>query len=108
MPTEIRIYYEGDRLLKEGLNGLFSEIRVRAAEKRCKVRFIPAEGTPSKDFGIAIRANTTSWNILLLDSEGPDNGSLSASLCAKKGWGQAQADSIFWMVEMMESWFHTD
>jgi hypothetical protein len=108
MPAEIRIYYEGDSLLREGLNAIFSEIRVRAAAKRCKLRFIPAKGTPSRDFDIALKANTASWNILLLDSEGPDNGSLSASLCAKKGWGKSQEDSIFWMVEMMESWFHAD
>jgi hypothetical protein len=108
MLTEIHIYYEGDGLLKQGLSAFLSEIRNRAREKRCSVRLIPTNGTPSRDFGIAIKTNTTSWNILLLDSEGPDNGGLSASLCAEKGWGPSQTDSIFWMVEMMESWFHAD
>jgi hypothetical protein len=108
MLTEIRIYYEGDGLLREGLSAFFSDIRTRAKEKGCNVRFIPANGTPQRDFGIAIKTNTTSWNILLLDSEGPDDGRLSASLCAKMGWDPSQIDSIFWMVEMMESWFHAD
>jgi hypothetical protein len=108
MVTEIRIYYEGDGLLREGLSAFFSEIRARANEKRCRVRFIPAKGTPDRDFAIAIKANTTSWNVLLLDSEGPDNGRLSRSLCARMSWVPSQIDSIFWMVEMMESWFHAD
>ena len=77
MLTEIRIYYEGDGLLRQGLSAFLSEIRDRAREKRCSVRLIPTNGTPSRDFGIAIQTNTTSWNVLLLDSDGPDNGSLS-------------------------------
>ena len=59
-------------------------------------------------FHVAIAANKNVWNILLTDSEGPDTGALSESLCRKYGWDRDHQDSIFWMVEMMESWFHAD
>jgi hypothetical protein len=96
MLTEIRIYFEGDKSLRPGFAAFFSEIRDRGKEKRCKVEFIATDGTPDRDFDIAMKANPTAWNILLRDSEGPYNPSRSPS------------DSIFWMVEMMESWFHAD
>ena len=108
MLTEIRIYYEGDRLLRPGFDAFFSEIRDRAKQQRCRVRLIPTNGKPARDFGIAIRTNIAAWNVLLLDSERADTGSLSASLCAENGWDTSQADSVFWMVQMMESWFHAD
>jgi hypothetical protein len=44
------------------------------------------------------RKHPAAWNILLRDSEGP----LLAGRLASEG------DSIFWMVEAMESWFHAD
>jgi hypothetical protein len=53
-------------------------------------------GTAQRDFGIAMRKHPTAWNILLRDSEGPWKEDLQTS------------DSIFWMVEMMEVWFHAD
>jgi hypothetical protein len=108
MFTEIRIYYEGDALLKPGFSSFFSELRDRAKAKRCGFRLIQAKGTPCRDFGNAITANPTAWNILLKDSEGPDTGDLSASLCRENRWDASHADSIFWMVEMMEAWFHAD
>ena len=40
MLTEIRIYYEGNRLLRPGFDAFFSEIRDRAKQKRCRVRLI--------------------------------------------------------------------
>ena len=109
MLTEIRIYYEGDALLKPGFHRFFSGLRQRAKDKRCGFRLIPSRGTQCcRDFAIAIRANPNAWCILLKDSEGPDSGNLSVSLCNQNGWNPSQADSIFWMVEMMESWFHAD
>ena len=108
MVTEIRIYYEGDPLLKPGFHAFFTALRDRAKEKRCGFRLIAAKGTPCRDFQDAIKTNPDAWNILLKDSEGPDAGDLSASLCKQNEWSQSHVDSIFWMVEMMESWFHAD
>jgi hypothetical protein len=41
---------------------------------------------------------------LLIDSEGPDDGKLFARLELPA----AQKDSVFWMVQLMESWFLAD
>lgn len=108
MFDEIHIYYEGDASLKEGFDVFFRSLRDRARERRCSFRTIPAKGNSVRDFGIAIKNNPQAWNILLKDSEGPYAGGLSVSLCTKNGWTQSHAASIFWMVEMMESWFHAD
>jgi len=72
------------------------------------VELIATGGTPARDFGIAIRTHRNSWNILLLDSDAPDDGQLSKALVARHGWDKSHEESIFWMVEMMESWFHAD
>ena len=45
-----------------------------------------------------MRKHSAAWNILLRDSEGP----------LSQDRPRAQADLVFWMVEMMESWFHAD
>ena len=108
MLHEIRIYCEGDRLLKPGFHAFFAALRKQARDKRCDFHLIAAKGTPCRDFGIAIKAHPDAWNILLKDSEGPDSGDLSASLCKQHEWSPSHADSIFWMVEMMESWFQAD
>jgi hypothetical protein len=96
MTTEIRIYFEGHKNLRPGFAAFFSEIRTRGTEKRCKVEFIATGGKPERDFDIAMKTHRTAWNVLLRDSEGPYNPGLSPS------------DSKFWMVEMMEAWFHAD
>jgi hypothetical protein len=108
MFTEIRIYYEGHALLQSGFHAFFKDLRVEAAKKRVPVQFIAAYGKPCRDFNIATTQHPAAWNILLKDREGPDNGDLSIGLCAEQGWDKSLADSIFWMVEMMESWFHAD
>jgi Domain of unknown function (DUF4276) len=106
--TKIRIYFEGDKSLRSGFHDFFRDIRSRGEQKRCKVEFIATGGTPELYFTIANRKHPTARNILLRDSEGPDQLGLSESLCDRQGWNRSLADSIFWMVEMMESWFHAD
>src|ERR1017187_7760379 len=98
MPREIRIYFEGDKSLKAGFDAFLQEIRERASTSHCKVWIVATGGTPERDFGIALRNHPAAWNVLLRDSEGPSQPNRPASL----------AGSIFWMVEMMESWFHAD
>jgi Domain of unknown function (DUF4276) len=108
--TEIRIYFEGHEALRPGFNEFFSSLRSHARTRRCGFRVIPggSGSTACRDFSIALRTHPNAWNILLKDSEGPDTGALSESLCREQGWDKANRDSIFWMVEMMESWFHAD
>jgi hypothetical protein len=107
--TEIRIYFEGDKCLTPGFRAFLNEIFERARARRCKVNLIAAGGTPARDFDIAIRTHLDALNILLLDSdERPDGAQRTSAFIATQGWTNAHKDSIFWMVEMMEPWFHAD
>ena len=108
MPAEIRLYFEGSPLLRPGFDAFFREVKSRAREKRCLFRPVAAEGTPVQDFIAGLKTNPDAWNVLLMDSEGPLAPNAAADLCAKYGLDQSHADSIFWMVETMESWFHAD
>jgi hypothetical protein len=110
MYTEICIYFEGDDLLRPGFGVFFSELRRQATKRRCRFRLVAGgsgEGA-CRDFGTAIRTNPATWNILLRDSEGPADAKLSVSLCRTQAWDESHADSIFWMVQMMEAWLHAD
>lgn len=100
MPTEIRIYFEGHALLKPGFDGFFKELHERARKQRRGFHLIPSKSGAQarRDFGIALTVNPKAWNVLLLDSEGPYDGRRA----------RTHRNSVFWMVEMMESWFHAD
>jgi len=105
-PTEIRIYYEGDKALTPGFAQFFSQLRDKATASRCKVNLISGRSGSEacRDFATALKTHKNAWNILLKDSEGPDHG----NLCEEQAWDKSHSDSIFWMVQMMESWFHAD
>ena len=105
---EIRIYFEGAPALKPGFAKFFEELRACARAKGIPFRPVAGGGRVVQDFGIAIRRHRSAWNILLKDSEGPLAPDASITLCRQQHWDTSHADSIFWMVEMMESWFHAD
>jgi hypothetical protein len=103
---EIRIHYEGDPQLKEGLHSFFGKLAFEGYSRRCRVHFIAGRGRDDAihDFQDALESHPSSWNVFLIDSEGPDDGRLFARLrlpatCRK---------SVFWMVQLMESWFLAD
>jgi hypothetical protein len=106
MVSEIRIYYEGDEALQAGFHRFFSEIRSLAYNRKCKFRLISTGTKWRQNFHLAIKNHSDSWNILLTDSDGQTYS--ATERCKQNGWDQAHAASIFWMVEMMESWFHAD
>src|ERR1700733_15387714 len=97
MVTEIRIYFEGDDALRPGFRSFLGQIAEAARSRRCRFSLIAASGTPVQDYRDGIKANPGAWNVLLRDSEEaipkprPD-----------------MPDSVFWMVEIMESWFLAD
>jgi hypothetical protein len=99
MPAEIRIYFEGDRLLKPGFDAFFKDLRQCARERRCGFLLISAKsGEQARhDFETSLQTNRDAWSILLIDSEGP--------LPRRTG---PHAGRVFWMVEIMEAWFHAD
>src|ERR1700689_1086141 len=88
----------------------FEEIKKRAKERRCSFHLIAGRSgeMACRDFEIALRTHPDAWNILLRDSEGSADATLSASVCRKYGWDESHAGSIFWMVQMTEAWFHAD
>jgi hypothetical protein len=106
MVTEIRIYFEGDSALKPGFHKFLGEIREAWGSRQCRFRLIDANGTPVEDYRDGMKANPDAWNILLLDSEDAITEPL-ADLCTRKGLA-GFSDSVFWMVQTMESWFLAD
>ena len=106
--AEIRIYFEGHDALRSGFSSFFRELRDLVRVKRWHFTLIATGGTPTRDFAIGLRKHPQAFNILLLDSERADDGKLTAALIAKEGWDKSHANSIFWMVHMMEAWFHAD
>jgi hypothetical protein len=107
MVSELRIYFEGDRRLRPGFHEFFKEIREVAFARRCYVKLVDTDGTPVADFLTALKANPDAWNVLLLDSDAPNNTSLSEFL-RSKGLERSHQESVFWMVQIMETWFLSD
>lgn len=106
MVKEIRIHFEGHPALKEGFRQFFGEVVSLARERRWHVQFIAGHGRGNtiRDYCDACESHRLSWNVLLIDSEGPDDGKLFQKL----GLPAAKKDSVFWMVQLMESWFLAD
>jgi hypothetical protein len=103
----LRIYFEGDNCLRPGLHAFFRQVLERARANGWTVNLISTDGTPKRDFGIALRSHPEAWNILLLDSESTDAHRRPTQPIASEGW-TTRPESVFWMVEMMESWFYAD
>jgi hypothetical protein len=97
MVRKIRIYFEGDAQLRPGFRQFLSEIADAARNKRCQFDLIATDGTPIQDFRDALKTHSGAWNVLLLDSD-----------LGKAGLEGCDSDSIFWMVQIMESWFLAD
>jgi Domain of unknown function (DUF4276) len=103
MVTELRLYFEGDRGLKPGFHKFLEEIVELARSRRCKFQLVEAQGTPIQDFRVALKTHSDAWNVLLLDWEDGDEAAIR-----KRGLAGCDPDSVFWMVQIMESWFLAD
>ena len=108
MVSEFRIYFEGDKALRQGFLTFLGEIYNQARMRKCRINLIAAGGTPIEDYRIAVKTHRDAWNILILDSEGPDDGNLFAHLCLSRGVDMSCAGSVFFMVQLMEAWFLAD
>lgn len=89
---EIRVYFEGHRLLRTGFSDFFVELREAAHKAGSRIEFIAAKDGPSV-YRKAARTHPNAWNILLKDSEGPH---------------APNAENVFYMVELMEACFLAD
>ena len=107
--NEIRLYFEGHKSLRPGFYEFFSELRRYAKEKGWRFHRLVACGARAvDDFRYALQSHPEAWNILLMDSEGPDNGNLFYALRRKHRLNADLKDSVFWMVQLMEAWFLAD
>ena len=115
MVSEIQIFLEGDKALLKGFHA-FLKPAIDAARQR-GIRFQLVSGGPLdetiKDFMDAIQDNSDAFNILLVDSDGPDGGNLIASIKGRSTWNgrvgaRIQDNQIHFMVEVMESWLLAD
>lgn len=89
--TEIRIYFEGDKALRQGFSQFLVPIRDAARARRIGFRPVAVDGKSEENFQIGIRSHPDACNVLL--REGPD---------------APQRESVFWMVQLMEAWFLAD
>ena len=103
MVTKLRVYFEGDDRLRPGFRQFLSEIAEVARSKRCYFDLIATEGTPVQDFQTALKSHPNAWNVLLLDREDPQEFERR-----KKALEGCDPNSIFWMLQIMESWFLAD
>lgn len=87
---EIRIYFEGNKGLRSGFLSFFAELTTAPWNAGSRLEVIAAKDGPSM-YRKAERTHPQAWNILLQDSEGPVPAQ--------------HAKDIFWMVQLMESWF---
>ena len=109
MVAEVRIYFGGEHSLRRGFTEFFSSV----AGLTRRPRMIAGRGTPVRDFFAGVQRNPSSVNVLLMDSEGPDNGQLIARLKDRGDWNASVAravgdDQMHFMVQVMETWFLAD
>jgi hypothetical protein len=103
---EIRVYFEGHRMLRQGFERFYSELRSTARQLGSEISFIAARDGPSM-YRKAASAHPNAWNILLKDSEDPmPRGAVT--LCKRHGIDPSLVGNVFWMVELMEAWFLAD
>lgn len=112
MVTAIYIYFEGDPQLRRGFGQFLSTIREVARGKRITFQLVACGARPVRDFMIALESQPEAFNVLLLDSEGPDDGRLYDRLAQHDHWhppgGIVPPEQVHFMVQLMESWFLAD
>jgi Domain of unknown function (DUF4276) len=91
--TEVRVYFEGDKALRPGFSQFLGPIREKASNRKIRFQLIAGKGNAERDFLIAQKTHQQALNVLLKDSEGP---------------GATNENCVFWMVQLMESWFLAD
>jgi hypothetical protein len=105
--TAIRIYFEGSPRLKPGFHAFLKELVLACRERRREIRFIDggSQNDAVADFKTGLKANPEDTCVLLIDSDGPDSGNGFLPVCQR--W-HIPVDRVFWMVQVMESWFLAD
>jgi hypothetical protein len=119
MVREIRVYVEGGgdgRHTKTDFRHGFSEFlkevvsKVRSKGIRWSIIVCGSRNHTYDDFLIALKTHSDSFNVLLVDSEGPVNNSPCYHLKKNDKWdfNRNQDENCHLMVQMMESWLIAD
>lgn len=114
---EIRIYVEGggDKDSKAAIRAAFSQFldryRMHARSRKLRWEVIACGSRESayEKFSDAENRNGDAFNVLLVDSEGPVQGTARQHLTRLDRWklNAVADDQVHLMVEAMESWFLT-
>ncbi len=118
MVSEIRIYVEGGGdakstkiALREGFDRFLGELKAKARQCRLGWRVVLGGGLDEtvKDFQLAVRNHPAAMNMLLVDSDGPVEGTARQHLAGKLARSSDLEESqCHLMVQVMESWLIAD
>ena len=115
MVSEIRIYFEGDRRLRPGLEAFLKPAIDLARERRVRFKAVAGGSTDEtiKDFLDGVQDYPGALIILLVDSDRRDDGNLVAAVKSRSSWNTrlgaaVHEEQIHSMVQVMESWFLAD
>ena len=116
--TGIAIYLEGGghltsskAALRQGMNEFLGPIRDQARRRRLTWNVVPCgsrEGARDA-FVHAVRTEPEIFNVLLVDSEEPPQGTACEHLRAHDGWTlDSDPEALHLMVQSMETWIVAD
>lgn len=115
MVREIRLYFEGNKKLRQGFRRFLQSPIDLARQHRVQFKLIAADSKAEaiRDFMTAVCTHSTSLNFLLVDSDCPDKGNLIASIREHANWDAKvdagiRDDQLHFMVQVMETWFLAD
>jgi len=120
MVAEVRIYVEGGgnrddtkTLLRQGFREFFRDLEAIARERNIGWRIVACGSREGayRAFKIALGANPTAFNILLVDAEEAVERPPWLHLAQRDGWAcpdGATEDHCHLMVQCMEAWFIAD
>lgn len=116
--TGVAIYMEGGgdstaskAAIRQGMGEFLRAIRDRVRERRLTWKLVACGSRNSAHdaFTHAVRTQPRAFNILLVDSEGPINGTPREHLNAREGWHLSGDEEVFHvMVQSMETWIVAD
>lgn len=99
--NELRIYFEGDDRLRRGFRQFFRDIADAASRSGWRLAPpVATYGRPVQAFRIALQTHSSAWNVLLLDHEDAGEAGIR-----RKHLAGCDQGSVFWMIQIMESWF---
>ena len=114
MPSEIRIYFEGNKSLRLGFQAFLRDVREAARARRIAVITFPCNAIPLEAFTCALQDHPNALNLMLVDSEctvaatNPwDHLARREENCLRKPKG-AEEHHAHLIVQIMESWFLAD